>query len=562
MPKISSRKEIHHLTSPRTRQKDFPGKGWAFQIHVAKNLASAIETIHEAGVIVGDINEKGFLIGTDGTLRVIDCDSFQLSHGGRLFKCEVGVPDYTPPELQSLPGGFASVVRTEYHDGFGLAVIIFKLLFQGRHPFMGRFSGIGDPELQRFIREHRFAYARNGATKQIAPPPHSLHLGALTPVAATLFEQAFSEDAARTGRPTGRAWYHALHELAGQLAACSRNDGHEYLKSLSSCPWCSIETSSGVVFFFGKVAVQAGGWVLNVGYFAGAIAKLPEIKSPALPQPSVAATPRELPDAVVTSVTRRRRFRLVLAILGLLTLASYGLFPGALWPAGGLIVLLIAWVLGPPGALTEERGRRQDIVASAEEMQKRVETEWKQIPVGAYGVERRKLQDTLKKYGDLQLAHTRGLAELEQRKREAQLIDHLDDFPLRTAKIPGIGKGRLANLDASGIVTAADITPKNLEDVPGIGPTLVRVLLEWRRSHEATFRFDPSKPVDPREMAKLMQRLQGERQALETAMHRQITALSTMARTITERQAIVLSRAEMAAKAVAQAQVDLQLAMR
>lgn len=206
MPRISGRKEIHHLTSPPTRKKEFPDKGWSFQIHVAWNLAAAVDTIHAAGVVVGDINERGFLVGLDGTLRVIDCDSFQISHGGQVYRCEVGVADYTPPELQNMPGGFASVVRSVNHDAFGLGIVVFKLLFQGRHPFMGRFSGTGEPDLQRFIREHRFAYSRNAGAKQIAPPPHSLHLGALNPKLAFLFERTFAESADGGGRAAPKEW--------------------------------------------------------------------------------------------------------------------------------------------------------------------------------------------------------------------------------------------------------------------------------------------------------------------------------------------------------------------
>lgn len=561
MPKVPSRKEIHHLTSPRTRQKDFPGKGWAFQIHVAKNLAAAIETIHEAGVIVGDINEKGFLVGQDGTVRVIDCDSFQLVYGGQTFKCEVGVPDYTPPELQSLVGGFSSVVRTEHHDGFGLAVILFKLLFQGRHPFMGRFSGAGDPDLQRFIREHRFAYARNGAAKQIAPPPHSLHLGALPAATATLFERAFSDDAVRAGRPSGRAWYGSLEELSMRLTVCSKNDGHEYVKELPGCPWCSIEASSGVVFFFARAAVQAAGWVLNISYFSAAIDKLPRLVQIPLPRPAATATGRALPNEVVASTKGRRRTRVVVVVFGLLLcLLLFGLTQEFRSLTVGLLIAGVGWRLGDSKALIEERARRQDQVNSAQEILKRVEVEWSQIPINAYVSERGKLQNHLTEYRNLQAAHTRGVAELEQRKREAQLVDHLDDFPLRTAQIRGIGSGRLAHLDASGILTAADITRESIEEVHGFGPTLVAALLDWRRSKEATFRFDSSKPVDPREMVKLMQKLHTERQRLEAVMNQKLAALSAMAQGIAERQARLRGRAESATRTLAQAQADAQVA--
>lgn len=76
------------------------------------------------------MNERNLLVSThDATVRIIDCDSFQVRAGSQLFVCEVGVPLYTPPELQ----GAALGERTVVHDLFGLAVVIFQLLFVGGH---------------------------------------------------------------------------------------------------------------------------------------------------------------------------------------------------------------------------------------------------------------------------------------------------------------------------------------------------------------------------------------------------------------------------------------------
>ena len=70
---------------------------------------------------------------------LIDCDSFQVNTNGRCYPCEVGVPLYTPPELQKK--SFRELIRTRNHDRFGLAILIFQLLFVGRHPYAGRYLG-------------------------------------------------------------------------------------------------------------------------------------------------------------------------------------------------------------------------------------------------------------------------------------------------------------------------------------------------------------------------------------------------------------------------------------
>src|SRR5205814_7863741 len=77
---------------------------------------------------------------------LIDCDSFEITDGKTVFPCMVGVPTYTPPELQGQ--SFQGVRRTKQHDAFGLAVLIFHMLFLGRHPFAGIRSEEHTSELQ------------------------------------------------------------------------------------------------------------------------------------------------------------------------------------------------------------------------------------------------------------------------------------------------------------------------------------------------------------------------------------------------------------------------------
>ncbi len=113
--------------------------------------------VHHSGCVVGDVNHSGILVSGDATVALIDADSFQLQTNGKTYPCLVGVPDFTPPELQgrSLNG----VTRTTAHDHFGLAVAIFQLLFMGRHPYAGRYNG-ADLTLDQFIARNLFAYSR------------------------------------------------------------------------------------------------------------------------------------------------------------------------------------------------------------------------------------------------------------------------------------------------------------------------------------------------------------------------------------------------------------------
>jgi DNA-binding helix-hairpin-helix protein with protein kinase domain len=156
MPRLVNFQLVQNLYNPVQRAKTFPKAGWAFQVRAAKNIAAAFEQIHNAGCLMGDVNESNIMIAEkDATARLIDCDSFQIVVGGNRHLCEVGKPDFTPPELQgkSLRG----IVRTANHDRFGLAIIIYRLLFVGRHPYAGIYLGKDEPTFEEHIAKFRFA---------------------------------------------------------------------------------------------------------------------------------------------------------------------------------------------------------------------------------------------------------------------------------------------------------------------------------------------------------------------------------------------------------------------
>ena len=145
MPRVSGKAPIHMVYSPAHRRQDYPKVAWDFLLYVARNVAASFEAVHSHGHVLGDVNQNSFMVGRDSKVVLIDSDSFQVDARGTLHLCEVGVSHFTPPELQSLRS-FAGFTRTASHDNFGLALLIFHVLFGGRHPFSGvpLRSGVGD----------------------------------------------------------------------------------------------------------------------------------------------------------------------------------------------------------------------------------------------------------------------------------------------------------------------------------------------------------------------------------------------------------------------------------
>lgn len=249
MPRATKAEEAHILYGLKSRKQKFPNAGFRFLVHAAMNVARAFATVHAHGIVIGDVNEKLAMIGHDAKVRLIDCDSFQLKVGNKQFLCDVGVPTFTPPELQTLQT-LRGIQRTEQHDAFGLAVLIFHILFLGRHPFAGRYR-LPDMPIEKAIQEHRFAYSADRTRTQMQQPPNTPALSYSGQSLATLFEQAFAPTAAKgqQKRPSAAQWTSSLEALLTRLVPCAQNAAHAYVPANGTCPWCAIELNSRIDLF-------------------------------------------------------------------------------------------------------------------------------------------------------------------------------------------------------------------------------------------------------------------------------------------------------------------------
>jgi len=269
MKRIQGSREIHDLYNSMGRRKHFPSADWRFLIRTARNCAAAFDTVHIRNIVIGDVNQKNIFVDDRGIVTLIDCDSYQLDCNGTLHICPVGVCDFTPPELQGQ--SFANVRRTSQHDCFGLAVIIFYLLFVGHHPFTGRFDDLRDFTLPQAINEYRFFYSATAAQRQMSPPPTAPLLSHVGPEVASLFEQAFG----RGQRPSAARWAAALEKLETSLHQCQVNPAHYYVTSTDSCPWCEILCNTGKDHFASAAYVLAQRHRLNYQAIANDIKTLP-----------------------------------------------------------------------------------------------------------------------------------------------------------------------------------------------------------------------------------------------------------------------------------------------
>jgi len=556
MPKVVGHQDIHILYGIKSRHAEYPEARWPFLIQAAANVTRAFSVIHEHGHVIGDVNQGGIVVSKSATVRLVDCDSFQISANGNRYLCEVGVPTHTPPELQDR--SFKGVVRTQDHDAFGLAVIIFQLLFMGRHPFSGAFLGRGDMPLERAIKEFRFAYGPDAAARQMKQPPATLPLDAVSAPLVRLFERAFLTSGAR---PRAQEWIDPLVDLAKNLKQCSQNSGHSYLNSLTACPWCKIESSSpGLVVFF---PILVAGVATATGSFNLA-AIWTQIESVPLPGPlpalPVKGSITVTPSPKAAQIKRARSQRSYVSTIGLAVISIILL---ALPLGGGATFFLIliaaiaavafAWT-GQNDSARELRRAKQNAERAWIDIQRRWPT---QDATQRFRSKIAELKTRKTEYQSLATILQQKLQQLDKEVYQRQLERFLDGYRIDRTQISGIGHARKITLRSYGLETAADITMNAVLSVPGFGPTYASKLLVWRSNIEQTFKFDPRRGVDPQDKRAVETEIQNRRAKLEQELRSGVTVLRQLSAQLQSTHTSLRKSADIAAKKLAQAEADL-----
>jgi DNA-binding helix-hairpin-helix protein with protein kinase domain len=250
MRKVASSRPLFQLCITSDRKSDFPDANFRFMVHVALNLAKAVASLNALGAVVGDLNESCALVSQrQGIVTLVDSDSIQYSSRGNIYRCTKGKAEYTPPELQGRL--FDAVDRTVNHDAFGLAVLLFEILFLGRHPFSGVPRTPNHPTIAEAIQSGRFAYSPDRTRTLMDPPQHMPVLTDIPSDVAAAFQRAFGPRSgnATTARPTAAEWVPLLQAMEENIIECKLNPAHYYSRAARTCPWCRFEAGYGIVLF-------------------------------------------------------------------------------------------------------------------------------------------------------------------------------------------------------------------------------------------------------------------------------------------------------------------------
>ncbi|WP_200232711.1 topoisomerase DNA-binding C4 zinc finger domain-containing protein [Advenella mandrilli] len=516
---VEKHKEIHELQTPSSRQKYFPKADYTFIVRVALNIARVFAQIHATGCVVGDINQRGILVSPTATVALIDADSFQVSDGSQRYLCVVGVPEYTPPELQGK--SLKAIVRTTDHDAFGLAVCLFQLLCMDRHPFSGQFTGHGDMPLEKAIADYRFVYSSRNTG--MFPPPGTVRLDDFTPKIAQLFETAFSPNHVGQ-RPSASIWVEALGELESALRVCSQNKLHHYARNAKECPWCRMEKAFRRPLFldpgFINVDVPPGrldpavGFVLDLSAFLSAInvVTIPSCISVAIPPVAGALAPSQAAKEVLS----QKRLAPLVKIAGgaLLFGAAYAFASDV----PGIVALGTAafggWLLFRSSSQVD--GFLAEYRKAAGALSSRIESLQRSSPIVQVLRKKAEALDVIDEYKQLASAFGNVRNEYEKHRQQKQMEGHLSQFPIRGARIPKVNSGDIVQLASYGFTTAFDAKRRNVQQVYGIGPVKASNIAAWIRSVEAKFQFHSTyTPEELRQIQKEQNEIITKQQGLE-----------------------------------------------
>lgn len=491
---VADHKEIHELQTPSSRLRHFPSADYRFLVRTAVNVARVFGQVHDAGCVIGDINQRSILVSQKATVALIDTDSFQIIQQGRKYLCVVGVPEYTPPELQGQ--SLNNIVRTADHDAFGLAVAIFQILCMDRHPFSGRFKGSGDMPIEQAIKEFRFAYSSRDTKMQ--PPPSTVQMTDLSPKVRQLFELAFSPSSVGS-RPTSVQWISALQELESSLRPCPNNKAHHYSRAASECPWCRMEQAFGVPMFVShdtsSYRMPAGtisdvnGFTFNIAAIESILTSLtvPNQIRVSIPSPKRTYSPSTQALDAASKEKAQRQLRKWGAVgLGGASIILFMFELPAIVPlavGAGALYLAFSSDSGVGASFL------QTYESAAQKVRARIEFLQSNSPAQNVLSTRRELQEKIDEYKALVLDFRNSEADYNTSRRQQQLDAHLSAHGIRGARIPKLTSGDVASLASYGFTTAYDAMMRDVQDAHGIGPVKSANIMAWVTQVERKFQF-------------------------------------------------------------------------
>ncbi|MBR1915680.1 MAG: hypothetical protein IJ830_04510 [Alphaproteobacteria bacterium] len=227
---------LDHLMQKAVRQKEHLSENYKDRINAAFNITAVVAALHQCGHYIIDLKPANVSVYKDNmAVALYDCDGFSIKGPRNRYPAEYVSEEYIYPEgMNKSPEEMG-----EEQDKFALAVIIFKLLNNGIHPFAGtlRKKEKEALDIQSRIEQYHYAYGIWPDDYQ-DPHPYSMH-AYFAPETLKLFDRAFVKG---QKRPSAKEWYEHLKWLSrdNNLKKCKKNSAHVYFTN-KGCGLCAVE---------------------------------------------------------------------------------------------------------------------------------------------------------------------------------------------------------------------------------------------------------------------------------------------------------------------------------
>jgi len=171
MPRIKATIGLHQLYHPKARRETAPNITWEHIVSIGYNLSTVVNSLHEKGYVIGDLNESNILVNDRSLISLIDCDSMQVQDRTTTYYCTVAKREYAAPEL--IGQDLSSLKRSPDSDVFSLAVLLFMLLMEGTSPFAG--TQLGNLTLEEQKQTGNSPYLPAGTLQPpVSAPPFDI----------------------------------------------------------------------------------------------------------------------------------------------------------------------------------------------------------------------------------------------------------------------------------------------------------------------------------------------------------------------------------------------------
>lgn len=621
MPEVTEHRELHQLFSPAERKRYFPNSNWKMLALAGSNLARVVASIHQSGGVIGDLNQNNVLVSQKATVQLIDCDSFQFRRSnGEYWTSDVGKEEYLPPELQS--ANLRGLVRLPDHDNFALAVLIFQLLFMGRHPFTGRHQRPDDFPIGEAIVQNAYFYGRDAASKKLLPPPGVITPAALLPETAEFFERAFTT----RNRPCAIDWSDHLLQIANQMKVCSESTRHLIFESRGACSWCHLKKTLRIDYFpevsnetiaVGKENQQVT-ITVNLELLKQTIEAIPIFKfkynrptfpksklRKALPLPEHLKRPEPLeyldepaepPESDHAVSVILRSMILPVLVLGLIAgatiNANYGFMSFIICLACFIAARAISVVKNARNfhqwqnefehirilneriklkwnddnaewldELSKRQKQRDELLSRLVDREQQW-TSWLDQIAESDQQLRQESKQLLQKIGE---SLEKFQNEIDQQTRACQVYAveaWLESHLIRDANIPQIGRTRVATLASFGIETAADVVrlvQNQSYSIPGFGQRLLNNLWYWAADVQSKFKPDSASALPLETSLKIKGKYENEIQAMVQRIYLIIEDLKGFMPLVKSKEPRVETFFRVTAKEYLEANLDVKL---